>query len=543
MRSALRRGVAGAVGGALWLVAAAAVAPVADGHPLFGLAQLVIVSSPGWLATTFIDTLGKLAQPLLIASLAAGILVAGAVVGAGWDRLTATTDAPVGVLGGVLAPATAVTYLLAGTTAPVPLALGTVVTTAVPVGFVALMSRATGGGQSPSGTRRPFLRSVGVALAGAVGVGAAAQATTGGGTEPQSLPPQTATEAVEGTDTDDPVEEKRATGTTVASTPTPTPTATPEVVEQRRKEKVTISKLVDGAETFGFDFLGMPDPVTSVRNHYVVDTAADNPDVDPSEWSLSVGGAVDSAYDLAFDDLAGSDDAVEMPVTMTCISNPVGGGLVSTGRWRGIPLKTLVERAGASDDAVDVVTRSVDGYSEAIPWSYVREHPEILVVYGLNGQTLPRKNGKPARLLIPGRYGMKSTKWLDTIELSTSDHDAFWEKRGWDEEAVVNPYSYLRAVQRRGDRLVVGGVAFGGLDGVESVELSLDGGASWTTAELADPIGEYAWRHWRVVAERPPGEHDLVTRMTDGTGQLQTDETSEPHPGGSTGWHSLTVDI
>jgi len=228
---------------------------------------------------------------------------------------------------------------------------------------------------------------------------------------------------------------------------------------------------------------------------------------------------------------------------MVCISNQVGGDLTSTGRWRGVPLRTLVEQAAPDEEVVDVVTKSADGYTEALPWTYVRNHPEVLVAYGMNGRTLSTAHGAPARLLVPGRYGMRSTKWLTEVELSTADHVAYWEERGWDEEAVINTLSYLRAVQRRGDRVAVGGVAYGGLRGVDQVEVSVDEGDTWLEADLEELPGEFAWHRWRAVTERSPGELSIQTRATDGTGEVQTKVPSQPHPAGSTGWHSKTVSL
>jgi DMSO/TMAO reductase YedYZ molybdopterin-dependent catalytic subunit len=351
-----------------------------------------------------------------------------------------------------------------------------------------------------------------------------------GGTEP--LP------ALDGED----AQAAKEAGTTDGAGTGATVTATPEVTSSERTGQVTVSTAETDAD-FGFGFEGMPQPVTPLGSHYVVDKTIDDPEIDDEGWSLSVGGAAGESYELGFEDLLDHPESTSQVVTMVCISNQVGGDLVSTGRWRGVPLRALVERAAPDGGVVDIVTESADGYTEALPWAYVRDHPEVMVAYGLNGRTLSTEHGDPARLLVPGRYGMRSTKWLTGVELSTTDHVAYWEERGWDEEAVVNTLSYLRAVQRRGDRVAAGGVAYAGLRGVDRVEVSFDGGDTWLDAALEEPPGEFAWHRWRAVTERSPGGMEVVTRATDGTGEVQQKVPEPPHPAGSKGWHRKAVDL
>ena len=527
----------GAVGALLWIAGTTLVAPLAGGVALVGLAQFVIDSSPGAVSTTAIEALGKSAQPALVAGLGVGLLVVGALVGAYWSRVPGVLRRPTllvaAALAGTAAALGAVTGPSLGLAAAAVLgALPLVVYGLVLAGSVTL------GGTAGAPDRRPFLGSLGAAVLGLVGVGAVSGARsvflpsgdTGGDGETRELPelnggdPQAAKEAGT-TDT-------AGSGATVT---------TPEVTSSETRGELVVST-AESAGEFGFDFEGMPEPVTPLGSHYVVDKTIDDPEIDKEGWSLSVGGAAGEPYELTFDDLVEHPESTSQVVTMACISNEVGGGLISTGRWRGVPLRTLVERAAPEADIQDIVTKSADGYDEAIPWSYVRDHPEVLVAYGLNGRTLSTEHGDPARLLVPGRYGMRSTKWLTDIELSTGDHESFWERNGWDEEAVVNTLSYLRAIQRRGDRLGVGGVAYAGLRGVERVEVSFDGGDSWVEADLEERPGEFAWRRWRAVAERPPGEAELITRATDGTGEVQTKIPRQPHPAGSTGWDSETVE-
>ena len=342
----------------------------------------------------------------------------------------------------------------------------------------------------------------------------------------------------------DPVAEKTETGTTTPA-PTPsTPAADSNVLTSRREKGPVVVSAAETDADFGFDFAGMPARVERAADHYVVDKTISTPRVNADEWTLSVTGVVEEERELAFEELVEHDDARELTVTTACISNVVGGRLISTVDWWAIPVRTLLEEAGVADEAVDVVTRAADGYSEALPWSVVRDREDVVLAVGMDGGTLPRNHGFPARLLVPGRYGMKSTKWVNELRAKPSEHDAYWEKRGWDEEAVVNTLSYARAVQRRGDRVAVGGVAYAGLRGIDRVEVSVDGGDTWGVADLEDPPSDLAWRRWRRVVERPDsGPMDVVVRATDGNGTRQTSERTGPHPGGSTGWHRVTVSL
>ena len=538
MTADVRGAFRGAVGALLWVAGTALVAPLVGGVPVVGVAQFVIEASPGAVSTTAIEILGKGAQPALVAGLGVTALAAGAALGAYSSRVPDTLGRPAVLIVTALAGTAAVVATVAGPSLGFATA---VLLGALPVVVyvLALTGAVSFGAPGAGGDRRPFLGSLGAAVLGLVSVGAVsgAQAVlssgTGGGGD-------TTTEPLPELD-DDPQAAKEA-GTTDGAGAGATVTATPEVRRVERDGQVTVSTAETDAGA-GFDFEGMPQPVTPLGSHYVVDKTIDDPDIDDEGWSLSVGGAAGESYDLSFGDLLEHPESTSQVVTMVCISNQVGDDLISTGRWRGVPLRALVEQAAPENGVVDIVTKSADGYTEAVPWAYVRDHPEVLVAYGLNGRTLATEHGAPARLLVPGRYGMRSTKWLTDIELSASDHEAYWEERGWDEEAVVNTLSYLRAVQRRGDRVAVGGVAYAGLRGVDRVEVSVDGGDTWLDATLEDRPGEFTWHRWRAVTGQPSGELTVQTRATDGTGKVQTKVPSRPHPAGSTGWHRKTLEL
>ncbi|WP_459195061.1 molybdopterin-dependent oxidoreductase [Halosimplex sp. J119] len=521
-----------AAAAAVWLLGILVVAPLVGGHPLAVAAQFVIEAAPGPVATVAIEMLGSLAQPALMAGIAILVVAGAAGIAAFADGYEMNRRQRQHLRNGMallVVVLTAAGFRAAGDGIFWRWALATALALTGP----AILRLFRDGGRPAVGRRRTLRNVVGAAGA-AVGGGLAARSIggerTGAGPRPgESL---------------DAVAEKRDQGTTTPDTGSATPVADRGTVENRRKTENVVVSVADTEAPFGYDFAGMPPAVGNAEDHYVVDKAVSNPNVDAGRWSLSVRGAVSESFELGMSDLLDHSEARDMTVTTACISNDVGGNLISTVEWRAVPVRALLEEAGVADDAVDVVTRAADGYTEAIPWEGVRDREDVVLAVGMDGQTLPKEHGFPARLLIPGRYGMKSTKWVEAIEVSTDDHEAYWEARGWVEEAVVNTLSYVRAVQRRGDRVAVGGVAYAGRRGIDRVEVSLDGGDSWTDADLEAPPSPHAWRRFRIVADLPDsGPKDVVVRATDGEGDRQTREETGPHPGGSTGWHSVTVSV
>ncbi|MBI4259700.1 MAG: molybdopterin-dependent oxidoreductase [Actinobacteria bacterium] len=291
------------------------------------------------------------------------------------------------------------------------------------------------------------------------------------------------------------------------------------------------------------DIPGLAAEVTPNRLHYVVDTAIVDPVVDEEGWALEVDGLVDRTLSIPYDELL-SMPAVEQYVTLECISNEVGGSLVSTARWTGIPVAHVLEWAGIGDGAVEVVFRSVDGYSDSITLEQAMR-PTSIVAVGMNGRTLPRAHGFPARLLVPGIYGMKQPKWLGRVEVVDRPYTGYWEQRGWSKGAVVKTMSRIDTPwdgEAIGGPVTIAGVAFAGTRGVERVEVSTDGGATWADAELKAALSPTAWRLWRFpFVPEPEGPWDLAARATDGEGRTQTQIVRPPHPDGASGYHEVTL--
>ncbi len=302
------------------------------------------------------------------------------------------------------------------------------------------------------------------------------------------------------------------------------------------------------AEDAAFDATsGLSPQLTSIPDFYVVDTALFKPKIDVAGWSLRVDGAVESPFTIDYDELL-SMDAVEQVETLVCISNPIGGDLISTAKWVGVRLRDLLERAKPKPGAFDLVGVSFDGYTDSIPLAKAME-PTTLVAYGMNDEVLPEAHGFPARLLIPDIYGMKNVKWLVNLQVVTADFRGYWEERGWSDVAVINTMSRIdvplrRTVKWDGGPLRVGGIAFAGARDVAKVEVSLDGGKTWRDAKLGREVNNFTWRRW-IFEWTPdgPGEATLVVRATDGRGVRQASVRREPYPDGATGYHLMPIKI
>lgn len=298
----------------------------------------------------------------------------------------------------------------------------------------------------------------------------------------------------------------------------------------------------------GFDGVpGLSPMFTPPKDFYVTDVAFYPGPVDVSSWRLRVTGMVDEELELSFDELL-LMDPIELDATLVCVHNPVGGPRIGSARWLGVPLTRLLERAGAQPDAEQIVARSVDGFTAGVPASRVRAPQDAMVALAMNGEPLPFENGYPARLLTPGLWGADAnTKWLSELELTTwgAVRD-YWDRRGWPRQpSAVRPGSRIdtphnRAVLSAGDATIAG-VAWAPPQGVEAVEVSIDGGA-WQETELSDELAPTLWRQWRLDWQASPGAHTITVR-TRGRATLQGDHRQPPYPVGSSGHHSVRVDV
>jgi len=272
---------------------------------------------------------------------------------------------------------------------------------------------------------------------------------------------------------------------------------------------------------------------------YRIDTALIVPQVDPEGWSLEVRGMVDRPFALTYAELLALPH-VEVDVTLSCVSNEVGGGLVGNARWQGVLLADLLKRAGVRRGATQVLGRSVDGFTAGFPTRVALDGRNAIVAVAMNGEPLPAAHGFPARLVVPGLYGyVSATKWLAAIELNRFDAvDGYWIPRGWAKEGPIKTQSRIDVASRR----VVAGVAWAPTRGIERVEVRV-GEGPWQEATLAAALGDDCWRQWFLPWDTAPGRYVLAVRATDGTGETQTAERTDVAPDGASGYHTVRVDV
>ena len=299
---------------------------------------------------------------------------------------------------------------------------------------------------------------------------------------------------------------------------------------------------IPGGVDLGID--GVTPFTTPNADFYRIDTALSVPQVDVETWRLRIDGMVGTPLELTFDELL-EREVVEADITMTCVSNEVGGGLVGNARWLGVRLDALLEEAGIDADADQVVGRSVDGYTCGFPTAAL-DGRDALVAVGMNGEPLPLRHGFPARLIVPGLYGyVSATKWLRQIELTRFDRfDHYWVPRGYAVEAPIKTASRIdtpRGLARvPAGPTPIAGVAWAQPRGITKVEVRIDDG-DWQPAELGEQLNDDVWRQWVLRWDATPGRHTVTVRATDGTGAIQTEERSEPLPDGSSGLHQIVV--
>jgi DMSO/TMAO reductase YedYZ molybdopterin-dependent catalytic subunit len=301
------------------------------------------------------------------------------------------------------------------------------------------------------------------------------------------------------------------------------------------------TSVADGAAQ-GLAVEGLTPLITPNDSFYRIDTALLLPQADISDWRLEIRGDVERPLSLSYDDLLAMPQ-VAAPVTIACVSNEVGGDLIGTAVWQGVPLDALLEQAGVRPGGEQIVGRSLDDFTVGFPTEVARDGRTALVALGMNGEPLPIIHGFPARLIVEGLYGyVSATKWLKAIELrGWDDYDAYWIGLGWAKEGPIKTQSRIdvpRAAKdlTAGTTYALAGVAWAPGRGISKVEVQVDDGP-WLEAELGAATTDATWRQWVHQWEPTAGRHRVRVRATDGDGVLQTEDDAPPEPDGATGYH------
>ncbi len=511
MKSWRSAAAAGLVGSAVVTGAMAIVHTVFPSVPFLpiALAQAVVKAAPGGLATYFIERLGHWAIRLAVVGTLVAFLASGAVLGLLIPALTggfrgrllaagAVSFAPMWLLSVLIYPSPAESVGRGGfaaVTLPIDLVGGAV------AGWTFARLAAAPPTQATDLSRRYVLRAMwwGVlgVLVGAANLGRLLYRRPDPGRETLVLPDL------------------------VHVVPPP------EVPGDRAFARVP----------------GLTPEVTSNESFYVVDEEIIDPDIDPETWRLTVGGLVARPFRLTYEELKRLP-AVERFQTLECVSNTIGGDLISTATWVGVPMPLVLQRAGVRSNSVEVVLRAAGGYTESLPVEQAMDESTLLAI-GMNDRVLPRAHGFPVRVLSVGTYGMKNPKWLVGMEVVDRPYSGYWEQRGWSKPAAVKTMSRIdvpRSGSQVGGTATLAGVAFAGGRGISRVEVSTDGGKTWSPADLETALSPLTWRRW-LLRWSPPrgGQSGILVRAYDGQGLLQTPKHAAPHPDGASGYDAITV--
>ena len=287
--------------------------------------------------------------------------------------------------------------------------------------------------------------------------------------------------------------------------------------------------------------------VTPNGEFYRIDTALSVPEISADEWELRVHGLVEEEFRLTFQDLLDAD-LIESHVTLTCVSNPVGGNLAGNAKWLGLPIREVLKRAKPKDGADMVLSTSIDGFSASTPLEVLQDDRDAILAIGMNDEPLPLEHGYPVRMVVPGLYGFVSaTKWVVDLEVTRfADSKAYWTDRGWSERGPIKtmarvdvPKSFAKVAA---GKVAVGGTAWAQTRGITKVEIQIDN-AEWVEADLSTEASLVTWRQWSYEWNATPGPHYIKVRATDGSGEVQTDQRADPVPDGASGWQSVMVTV
>jgi DMSO/TMAO reductase YedYZ molybdopterin-dependent catalytic subunit len=286
--------------------------------------------------------------------------------------------------------------------------------------------------------------------------------------------------------------------------------------------------------------------VTPSADFYRVDTAITFPQIQPATYRLEVRGMVDRPRVYTLDDLLRRGDLIEKDVTLTCVSNEVGGDLAGNARWLGVPLAAFLRENRIAASSTQLVCRSSDGMTIGASTRAALETPGAMLAVGMNGLPLPVAHGFPVRMIIPGQYGYVSAcKWMTSIEATTYEaYDAYWVQQGWVAQGSIRLASRIDTPADRrsfpAGRRPIAGVAWAQTRGIARVQVRVDD-RGWAEADLSAEADRDVWRQWVLPYDFPRGSHRITVRAVAADGEVQTARRADPYPAGATGWHSVTV--
>jgi DMSO/TMAO reductase YedYZ molybdopterin-dependent catalytic subunit len=287
---------------------------------------------------------------------------------------------------------------------------------------------------------------------------------------------------------------------------------------------------------------------TPNKEFYRIDTSLVLPKVSPADWQLRIHGMVDRPLTLSYDDLIRLP-MIDRDITLTCVSESVGGNYVGNARWQGTLLAPILRKAGVQRGADQIVMRDVHGMTIGVATDPVLDGRHSMLAVAMNGEVLPQAHGYPVRVVVPGLYGyVSATKWVVDMELTTFDaFSAFWvkQKPAWSQRAPIKTESRIDVPKRLSTlpagQVTIAGVAWAQHTGIEAVEVGIDGVFYQARLPVQDTID--TWRQWYYVWDATPGQHVLQVRATDKSGYTQTEFKHKAPPNGATGYHTIHVSV
>ncbi|MGD9960014.1 molybdopterin-dependent oxidoreductase [Nocardioides sp.] len=318
-----------------------------------------------------------------------------------------------------------------------------------------------------------------------------------------------------------------------------------------RPEDVAIPTATDPAPAFPRGLETRIQGISSLRtpndSFYRIDTSLITPSVSVDGWTLTIDGDVDKELEFTFEELAAMP-LIERDITLTCVSNEVGGPYVGGARWLGVRLTDLLDQAGVGSKADQILSTAYDGFTISTPLEVATDGRDAMVAIAMNGEALPRAHGFPVRLITPGIYGfVGSTKWLSKLTLTTyAEQQSYWTERDWATDAPIKVESRIDTPKGlstiKPGMTAIGGVAWAQQRGIGKIEVRIDGGA-WQEAKLGPEVNLDYWRQWYLPWEAKTGSHQLAVRATTKDGETQTAARVTVFPDGATGIQEIVVNV